>query len=193
MSARRNIVVFISGRGSNLRALLESEVGGRIGLVLTDNPRAEGLVHAGRHRTSVATVEYEDRGRFEHVALRLLRIHDPCLVALAGFMRILSADFISRVDGWIVNIHPSLLPELPGLHTHRRVLETGMKRHGCTVHWVRPQVDGGGVIAQEAVDILADDDEESLARRVLAAEHRLYPAAVARIFAAGLRPGERPA
>ena len=191
MSDPREVVVFISGRGSNLHALLESEVAPRISMVLTDNPRADGLVHAGMHQVCTVAIEYRDREQFEREALKYLELHKPCLVVLAGFMRILSADFISRLDGGIVNIHPSLLPSLPGLHTHRRALQAGEKRHGCTIHWVDASVDGGPIVAQEAVDVLPDDDEDSLAARVLEVEHRLYPATVARILDGGLRPGGR--
>jgi len=190
MTEARNVVVFISGRGSNLRALLDSGVGGRISLVLSDNPCAAGLVHAGERGVSTVTIGSRAGEGFEDLALRHLKVHEPCLVALAGFMRILSGEFLSRLGGWVVNVHPSLLPELPGLRTHRRALAAGAKSHGCSVHWVEPEVDAGPVIAQERVEVLPGDDEGSLAARVLEAEHRLYPATVARILAGEIRPGE---
>lgn len=188
--AERSLVVLISGRGSNLRAILESEVGRRVRLVVSDNPEARGLAAAGDFGVPATVIGNRRREEFESAALRQIGVHRPCLVALAGFMRVLSAGFIRRLDGWVVNIHPSLLPEFPGLDTHRRALAESAQEHGCTVHWVNEKVDGGTVLAQAAVAVEAGDDEGALAARVLEAEHRLYPAAISRILRGEARPGE---
>ncbi len=189
MKTGRDVVVFLSGRGSNLHALLSSRIGKRVSLVVSDNPRAPGLAVAGDFGVPASSIEYTTCAEFERLALAQVLLHEPCLVALAGFMRILSGDFIRRLNGWIVNIHPSLLPALPGLDTHRRALEGAMKRHGCTVHWVAEEVDAGPVIDQRSIPVTPDDTPESLAERILAVEHVLYPETVARILEEGLSPG----
>lgn len=188
--ADRGLVVLVSGRGSNLRAILESGVGPRVRLVVSDNPAARGLAVAGEFGVPATVVAWRARAEFERAALRHIGVHRPCLVALAGFMRVLSAGFLARLEGWVVNIHPSLLPRFPGLDTHRRALESGAREHGCTVHWVDERLDGGTVLAQASVAVRPGDDERALAARVLEAEHRLYPATIARVLCGAARPGE---
>ncbi len=182
--------MLVSGRGSNLRAILESGVGPRVRLVVSDNPAARGLAVAGEFGVPATVVAWRARAEFERAALRHIGVHRPCLVALAGFMRVLSAGFLARLEGWVVNIHPSLLPRFPGLDTHRRALESGAREHGCTVHWVDERLDGGTVLAQASVAVRPGDDERALAARVLEAEHRLYPATIARVLCGAARPGE---
>jgi phosphoribosylglycinamide formyltransferase 1 len=179
------IVVLISGRGSNMRALVERsreapgiyEVAG----VLSDQPTAAGLAVArdlGVPARALAPGESSDRAGYEQELSAAIDQHAPSLIVLAGFMRILSARFVERYQGRILNIHPSLLPKFPGLHTHRRVLEAHETEHGATVHFVTEQLDAGPSIIQARVAVKADDDEDRLARRVQAEEHRIYPLAV---------------
>ena len=173
-----NLVIFISGRGSNLQAILDSAVGRRVSAVFSDNAAADGLRIARQHGKRGHTFErrqYATAADWEADILATLEPYSPCLVALAGFMSVLSANFIEQRQGRIVNIHPSLLPHFRGLATHRQALAAGAEEHGCTVHWVEEEVDAGAVIAQRRVPVLPDDDEETLAARVLSAEHRLYP------------------
>jgi len=174
-------VVLISGRGSNMRSIVEAETGLAIKAVVSNRPDAGGLEWArgrGLHTEVVDHRKYATREAFDADLSMLIADHAPDLVLLAGFMRILSPAFIGRFHDRILNIHPSLLPAFPGLHTHRQALEAGVKLHGCTVHVVTPELDSGPVVAQAAVPVLAGDTEETLAARVLAAEHRIYPQAV---------------
>lgn len=183
---RNSLAILISGRGSNLRAILESPVGEAVSVVVSDNRQAGGLEHAEQHKKPTHVVErgdYPTAAAFETALSRQLEIYRPQLIALAGFMPILSADFIARHEGNIVNIHPSLLPELRGLNTHQRALDAGMQTHGCSVHWVIAELDSGNVIAQQAVAVQADDDAARLAARVLNEEHRLYPRVLAELLA----------
>lgn len=180
MSNRPRYAVFISGRGSNLGAILEHEQLHAPSLVLSSRKRAEGLKHAEDRGISKAVVrrrDYEDVDSFcsgLNAALEAERIE---WIVLAGYMVILPDAFVARRAPQIVNIHPSLLPLYPGLHPHRQALAAGASESGCTVHLVEPgDVDGGRVIAQSIVPVLAQDTEESLASRILAAEHELYPA-----------------
>lgn len=185
MSTR--ITVLISGRGSNLAALLAAQArdalgGGRIVRVLANRPRAGGLAIAVEHGVPTGVVDHHDyaqRDAFDAALGDALASDAPDLVVLAGFMRVLGAAFIDRFAGRMLNIHPSLLPSFPGLHTHRRALAEGVRVHGCTVHFVTPDVDVGPIVAQAAVPVHDDDDEASLAARVLVAEHALLPRAVA--------------
>ncbi|MCC6869652.1 MAG: phosphoribosylglycinamide formyltransferase [Burkholderiales bacterium] len=181
------IVVLVSGRGSNLAALLAAQArdalgGGRIVRVLANRPRAGGLAIAAAHGVPTEVVDHQDyaeRPAFDAALGDVLAATAPDLVVLAGFMRVLGAAFIDRFAGRMLNIHPSLLPSFPGLHTHRRALAEGVRVHGCTVHFVTPDVDVGPIVAQAAVPVHDDDDEASLAARVLVAEHALLPKAVA--------------
>ncbi len=181
----KNIVVLISGRGSNMIAIARACMAqcwpARIAAVISNRPQAGGLAAA---RALGLPVEVEDstgvadRAAFDAALARRVEAHAPDLVLLAGYMRILTPGFVERFAGRLVNIHPSLLPSFPGLHTHRRALEAGVKLHGATVHLVTAELDSGPIIAQAAVPVLPDDDEDSLGARVLESEHVLYPMAV---------------
>jgi len=177
-----NITVLISGRGSNLASLLESrELGGKIVRVVSNRADAGGLAIALSHGIATSVVEHRafaDREAFENALAAAIDADSPDLVVLAGFMRVLGAPFIARYAGRMINIHPSLLPAYPGLHTHRRALADGVRVHGCTVHFVTPEVDVGPIVAQGAVRVREDDDETTLAARVLAVEHILLPRVV---------------
>lgn len=177
--------VLVSGSGSNLQAIIDRQRNGFLNLelavVLSDRPQAYGLVRAeqaGIDSLSVPASDFPDRASFDAAVLRHLDRYQPDLVLLAGFMRILTSQFVKRYEGRLLNIHPSLLPQYPGLHTHRRAIDAGERWHGCTVHYVSDILDGGPRIIQGRVPVLPDDDEERLARRVLAIEHRLYPEAL---------------
>jgi phosphoribosylglycinamide formyltransferase-1 len=177
----KQLVILISGRGSNMQALLEAPLPARLSAVLSNNPRAAGLELARRHGVETAVVDhhdYPDRDAFDRALAAQIDRHAPDLVVLAGFMRILGNWFVQRYAGRLLNIHPSLLPAFTGIHTHRRALADGVKLHGCTVHFVTSALDHGPIVAQAAVPVLSDDDEDSLAARVLAQEHRILPQAV---------------
>jgi phosphoribosylglycinamide formyltransferase-1 len=181
------IVVLISGRGSNLRAILDSPIGARVAAVISDNPAAAGLTIAanrGVAATAIRRAEYQSRDCFERALTAAIDEYSPRIIALAGFMRILSPAFVARYRGKLINIHPSLLPAYPGLDTHRRALAAGEKIHGCTIHWVSEKTDGGAIIRQTKVPVMDGDGEDALAARVLAAEHKLYPAVIADLLAA---------
>ncbi len=177
----KRIVVLISGRGSNLEALLAANVGGRIELVVSNNPDAQGLAIARAHGVATEIVnhrDFPDRDSFDQVLADKIDGARPHLVVLAGFMRVLTSAFIDRFSGRIINIHPSLLPAFPGTRTHERALQEGVALHGCTVHFVTPKLDHGPIIAQAAVPVRADDDVAHLAERVLQQEHRVLPQAI---------------
>jgi phosphoribosylglycinamide formyltransferase-1 len=183
--------VLVSGRGSNLQAILDAtrEPGfpARVVVVLSDRERAVALERAARAGVCAEFVDpkaYGDRGAYDAALLASLDRARAELVCLAGFMRILGADFVRRLRGRLVNIHPSLLPAFPGLHAQRQALDHGVKIAGATVHFVDDGVDSGPIIAQAGVPVLDDDTEESLSERILAEEHRLYPEVVRR-FAEG--------
>ncbi len=176
----KRIAVLISGRGSNMEALLDA--GLPVATVISNVPGARGLDIARARGLAVSVVDHRDhpdRATFDTKIAEELDKHRPDLVVLAGFMRVLSSAFVERYTGRLLNIHPSLLPAFPGRDTHRRALEGGVRIHGCTVHFVSPALDGGPIVAQAAVPVLAGDTEESLAARVLQEEHRVYPRAVA--------------
>jgi len=185
--------VLISGRGSNMVALIEAaravDYPARIALVLSNLPNAGGLARAEAAGIPVATVDHrafgKDREAFERAVDNTLRQSGVELVALAGFMRVLTPWFIGRWQGRLINIHPSLLPAFPGLNTHARALEAGVAEHGCTVHLVTSELDAGPTIAQARVPVLPGDDAATLAARVLEQEHRIYPQALAAV-ASGL-------
>lgn len=180
-------VILVSGRGSNLKALLEADLPIRVGAVIGNNPQAEGLALARQRNIATEAVDHRDhpyREDFDGALAAAIDARQPDLVLLAGFMRVLTPGFVTRYRGRLLNIHPSLLPAFPGLRTHRQALQAGVKIHGCTVHFVTPQVDQGPIVVQAAVPVLPDDTEETLAARVLEQEHRIYPLAV-RWFAEG--------
>jgi phosphoribosylglycinamide formyltransferase-1 len=185
VSERLPVAVLISGRGSNMSALLEAAAApdypARIVLVATDRPEAAGLAvaRAGGVETLALNARALRRSAFEGALDAGLRARGVELICLAGFMRLLSADFVSR---WrALNIHPSLLPAYKGLDTHARALADGVAEHGCTVHWVTPELDSGEIVAQARVPVKPGDDAATLAARVLEQEHALYPRALAQV------------
>jgi phosphoribosylglycinamide formyltransferase-1 len=199
-AGKKRVAVLISGRGSNMVALIDAakaeDYPAAIALVVSNVPDAAGLARARKAGIETAIVDHqqfgEDRESFEQALDAQLHQHHIDLVCLAGFMRLLTPSFVSRWSGRMLNIHPALLPEFKGLHTHRRALEAGMERHGATVHFVVPEMDSGPIVAQESVPVLEGDTEETLARRVLEVEHRIYPQAlrlVAEGRATSLAPG----
>ena len=184
------LAILISGRGSNMRALVEAAehkmFKADIVLVASNKPQAAGLDFAKDHEIPTAVIDHrrhEDRESFERALDAVLRDARVDLICLAGFMRVLTPWFITRWQGRLINIHPALLPSYKGLHTHERALADGVKIHGCTVHHVVPEVDAGPILAQAAVPVMPDDTAETLAERVLAAEHRLYPLALQKFLA----------
>ena len=182
--ARRRAAVLISGRGSNLRVLIERcavpAASAEVALVISNRAEAPGLQHARAAGIACAVVDHRpgSRAQFEQSMNSVLQAHEIDIVCLAGFMRVLSADFVLRWRDRLLNIHPSLLPAFPGLDTHRRALAAGVRWHGCTVHFVRAEVDAGPIIVQGVVPVRPDDTEKRLAARVLAVEHRCYPLAL---------------
>lgn len=177
----RRLAILISGRGSNMQALLQGKLSAHICAVISNEPTAPGLEIArgfGVHTEVLNHRDFDDRAAFDRALGDLLERHAPDLIVLAGFMRILTPEFLERFAGKVINVHPSLLPSFRGTHTHRRALEEGVKLHGCTVHFVTPELDSGPIILQAAVPVLSDDSEEALAERVLREEHRVLPAAV---------------
>lgn len=180
-------VILISGRGSNMQALLDARLPGRCAAVISNRPEAAGLALAAMRGIPTVVVDhrhYPDREMFDAALASEIERHVPDLVLFAGFMRILGVGFVERFTGRLINIHPSLLPAFRGVDTHARALAAGVKIHGCSVHFVTAALDGGPIIAQAAVPVLARDDVACLGARVLAAEHRLYPQ-VARWFLDG--------
>jgi phosphoribosylglycinamide formyltransferase-1 len=181
----KSLVILISGRGSNMRSIVEAAQSqrwpARIAAVISNRADADGLQWA-RQRGIPGTVlehkAFSSREAFDAELAGVIDRHSPDAIALAGFMRILGDDFVRRYEGRLVNIHPSLLPAFPGLHTHRNALAQGVKIHGCTVHFVTSKLDHGPIIAQAAVPVLQGDSERTLAERVLAEEHRIYPVAL---------------
>jgi phosphoribosylglycinamide formyltransferase-1 len=177
----KSIVILISGRGSNLQALLEAKLPCDIAAVISNRADAGGLKIAQEHSIPTAVLEhrnYADRESFDAALAQLIDTFHPDFVVLAGFMRILSAGFVARYHGRLVNIHPSLLPAYGGLNTHARALHDGVRIHGCTVHFVTPDLDHGPIIIQAAIPVLPEDTEQTLSARVLHEEHRIYPQAI---------------
>jgi phosphoribosylglycinamide formyltransferase-1 len=184
--ARMRTAILVSGRGSNMTALIEAArdpaFPARIDLVMSNRPRAGALERAARADIPTAVVDhvaYGERGAFEAAMQAELCARGIELVCLAGFMRVLTPWFIGQWEGRLLNVHPSLLPAFRGLHTHERALAEGVRIHGCTVHFVVPELDAGPIIAQAAVAVAQDDTAESLGARVLAVEHMIYPRALA--------------
>lgn len=183
---KRRVAILISGRGSNMQALIAAaraaDFPARIVLVLSNRPHAAGLAFAQSQGIATAIVDHtsfgKDRAAFEDALQRELDSHDVELVCLAGFMRLLTAAFVTRWQGRMINIHPSLLPAFKGTDTHARALEAGVRVHGASVHFVTPDMDDGPVILQGEVPVLENDNAETLATRVLALEHLIYPRAL---------------
>ncbi len=183
----KKIVILISGRGSNMQAILEAKLPLEIAAVISNKENAGGLETAAAHGIPTVVVEHgqhASREAFDTALADKIDEFSPDLVVLAGFMRILTADFVNRYQGRLINIHPALLPAFPGLKTHEKALQEGVKIHGCTVHFVTPTVDHGPIVVQAAVPVLCDDTPDTLAARVLEQEHLIYPQAV-RWFAEG--------
>ena len=184
--SRKRVAVLISGRGSNMAALIEAakakDYPAEIALVVSNRPEAGGLLVARAAGIATETVDHTkfsgDRNRFEHEIQSLLEKYRIEIICLAGFMRLLTANFLERWQWRILNIHPALLPDFKGLDTHKRVIDAGVKIHGATVHFVVPELDSGPVIAQGAINVRPGDSEEALAVRVLKVEHRIYPLAL---------------
>ncbi len=183
--APKRIVVLISGSGSNLQAILdqtlEGQINGKIAAVISNRPDAYGLTRAEQAGVDARLLDHKqfaDRESFDAALVELIDSYQPDLVVLAGFMRILTPELVRHYHGRLFNIHPSLLPKYKGLHTHQRALEAGDAEHGCTVHFVTEELDGGPLIVQAKTDVLADDDEQSLQQRVHQLEHQIYPLAV---------------
>ncbi len=191
MTSTCNVVVLLSGTGSNLQALIDNvrtgENPARIAAVISNRADAYGLQRArdaGIETRALDHKAFEGREAFDAALIELIDAFNPQLVVLAGFMRILSADFVRHYQGRLLNIHPSLLPRYKGLHTHQRALEAGDREHGCSVHFVTEELDGGPLVVQAVVTVESDDTASSLAQRVHTQEHRIYPLAV-RWFAEG--------
>ena len=184
--AQKSIVILISGRGTNLQSIIdavkEGSINAVISAVISNRPDAKGLERARLENIDAVVIdqnEYDDRIAYDRALIAKIDEYAPDLIVLAGFMRILSEEFIQHFDNMILNIHPSLLPEFKGLHTHRRALEAGKKVHGASVHFVSNELDSGPVVLQAEIPVLPGDTEEILANRVLQQEHIIYPMAIA--------------
>lgn len=190
----KNIVVLISGNGSNLQAIIDSvengainganngSINGQISAVISNKPDVYGLQRAKNANIPTQVLdhrEFDDREAFDQALIKIIDQYQPDLVVLAGFMRILSSEFVQHYLGKMLNIHPSLLPKYKGLHTHRRVLENGDTEHGTSVHFVTPELDGGPIIAQRTINVEVDDTETSLQQKIQQQEHQLYPQVIA--------------
>lgn len=189
----KRIVILISGNGSNMQAVIEAaaredwlgRLGARVVAVISNKPEAAGLGLAQQAGVATEVIDhraYDSREAFDAALMQAIDRYAPALVLLAGFMRILTPGFVRHYEGRLVNIHPSLLPAFPGLHTHRRAIEAGCAQAGATVHWVTPELDHGPILAQAAVPVLPGDTEQTLAARVLEQEHRIYPQAVRQLL-----------
>jgi|UniRef100_UPI0035B2EBE1 phosphoribosylglycinamide formyltransferase 1 len=189
----KNIVILISGGGSNMAAIVQTaererwqeKYGARVAAVLSNKAEAKGLVYAKERGIATAVLDhkaYASREDFDAALMTAIDVHQPALVVLAGFMRILTPGFVAHYAGRLLNIHPSLLPAFTGLHTHRRAIEAGCKFAGATVHQVTAELDHGPILAQAVVPVLPGDDEHTLAARVLTQEHLIYPRAIAELL-----------
>lgn len=179
----RSVVVLISGNGSNLQALIEQSTSGNYKIVgvISNNPDAYGLKRAEKNQIPSVVLDhrkYESRDLFDHALAAAIDNFSPRLIVLAGFMRILGTQFVDRYQGRILNIHPSLLPDYPGINTHQRVLDAGEKKHGVSVHFVTGKLDGGPVIVQVPINIESTDTADTLANKIHEEEHIIYPAVV---------------
>lgn len=184
-NAKLRLVILISGRGSNLEAIINACREGRLDVeilaVISNRPDAKGLEiaeSAGIKTTVIDHRQYPDRAGFDQALMQAIDPLQPDLIVLAGFMRILGEKFVTHYEGKLINIHPSLLPEYPGLNTHQRVIDNGDTQHGASIHFVNNELDGGPVVLQVRVDVLVDDTADTLAKRVLKQEHALYCQAI---------------
>jgi len=195
---RKRVAILISGRGTNMAALIAAakadDYPAEIALVISNRPEAAGLARARAEGIATAVVDHtiygKDREAFERALQAVLEAHRIELVCLAGFMRLMSPWLVERWRGRMINIHPALLPAFKGLDTHRRALAAGAKTHGATVHLVVPEMDSGPIILQEGIPIAAGDTEETLAARVLEVEHRIYPQALKLLAQSNLQAGD---
>ena len=194
MRAMKRIVILISGRGSNMQAIVEAAAkehwSAKVAAVISNRPEAPGLkfaIDAGIPTAVIDHRRYADRAAFDAALSELIDTFSPDLVVLAGFLRILTAGFVTHYQGRMLNIHPSLLPSFPGLATHRQALDAGASVHGATVHFVTPDLDHGPIVAQARVPVLENDTEANLAMRVLEQEHVIYPLAVRSFLEGRLR------
>lgn len=190
----RRLGVLISGRGSNLQAILDAIAGGSldatVAVVISNRPEAQGLERARAAGIETIVLEHRafpSREAYDRALVEALTRHDVGLVCLAGFMRLLSPVFVDAFPGAILNVHPSLLPAFPGVDAQRRAIEHGVRVAGCTVHLVTAELDAGPIVLQAAVPVRVDDTEDTLAARILAEEHRLYPEAIGLVLAGGWR------
>ncbi|MFW9610433.1 MAG: phosphoribosylglycinamide formyltransferase [Aquaspirillum sp.] len=187
----KNVVILISGRGSNMQAIVDAQISGaQIAAVISNRPDAAGLAWAAARGIATAVVDHKafaNREAFDQALADCIDSYQPDLVVLAGFMRILTPEFTRHYEGRMLNIHPSLLPAFPGLHTHERAIAEGCKVAGCTVHFVTAELDHGPIVAQGVVSVADDEDADSLAAKVLTIEHQLYPRAVADFVAGRLQ------
>ncbi len=177
----KKIVILISGRGSNMEAILKARLPVEIAAVISNETDAKGLATAQAKGIPTAVVPHRafaEREDFDAALAMEINRHQPDLIVLAGFMHVLTEPFVTRYEGRMINIHPSWLPSFTGLHTHRRALAGGVRVHGCTVHFVTPGLDSGPIIIQAAVPVIDGDTEDTLAARVLAEEHRIFPQAI---------------
>ncbi len=193
MGCMKNLVILISGGGSNMAAILKAAhaqrwadtLGAQVAAVISNRSDAKGLELAKAQGVATAVVNhlsYPSRDAFDQALMDVIDTHNPALLVLAGFMRILTPDFVSHYEGRLVNIHPSLLPAFTGLHTHQRALDAGCKFAGATVHRVTAELDHGPILEQAVVPVLPDDNADTLAARVLTQEHLIYPRAIARLL-----------
>ena len=181
MSTPQSIVVLISGRGSNLRSILAAQLPATVTAVISNKADAAGLDYARSQGIATDVVDhrgYPSRDAFDAALAQTIDHYQPNLVVLAGFMRVLTAGFVERYEGRLLNIHPSLLPAYPGVHTHQRAIDEGVRVRGCTVRFVTSALDHGPIVIQAAVPVRQDDTESTLSARVLEQEHRIYPAAI---------------
>ena len=177
----KSVVILISGRGSNVQAIVEAKLPIRIAAVISNRTDAQGLVYAAERGIATAIVDhtlFPSREAFDAQLALKIEQHQPDFVVLAGFMRVLTPRFVNQYHGRMINIHPSLLPAFAGLHTHERALQASVRLHGCSVHFVTPELDHGPIIIQAAVPVLPTDDAAVLAARVLRQEHVVYPRAL---------------
>jgi len=176
-------VVLISGSGSNLQSLIDKskDINLEISCVISNNPNAYGLKRAKKANIETKILdhnEFSSRESYDNSLKEIIEKFNPEVIILAGFMRILTANFVNHFLGRVLNIHPSLLPKYPGLHTHQRAIDAGDKVHGVSVHFVTPELDGGPIIAQKKIEVYLDDDADSLSKRLLKEEHIIYPGVV---------------
>ncbi len=191
--AKPAVVILISGRGSNMKSIVEAKNSGELDIniaaVISNRPDAAGLEYAEQQGIATCTIDhktFDSRESFDAALADKIDSYHPSLVVLAGFMRILTAEFVEHYSERLINIHPSLLPKFKGLDTHQRAIDAGEAEHGASVHFVTPELDDGPVIAQAIVPVISGDTASSLAARVLIEEHKLYPAAIQKLMSDGL-------